>query len=293
MVITGDTCESRTGSKADADEVPSRAPAAPDRGLRAGDERSGRATNPNPGTLDAVLFDLGDTLIHFETSSPTVLLNTTCRAGHARLTELGLNPPPISAYLRALTLGFFKAWLASRLSRREMNIINPLAKFHARKGVEISEAQFLEVIKSTLIPAMKRHTTVDPEAKELLDRLRDDGVKMGLVSNTPFPDVAIDAYLETAGLLDYFPVRVYSSDVGFMKPHPRIFEIALERMGVEAGRSLYVGDRVDKDIRGASRAGMETVLFVHDTTTFRGRATPDHRIHALSDLVEIVRQRIA
>ena len=90
-------------------------------------------------------------------------------------------------------------------------------------------------------------------------------------------------------LLERFPVRVYSSDVGYMKPHRRIFEAAIEQMGVPAEQMVFVGDRVDKDVRGAARMGMKTILMVRNGHVPRGRVRPDHIVRALSEVPTVLR----
>jgi len=55
---------------------------------------------------------------------------------------------------------------------------------------------------------------------------------------------------------------VLSSEVGKRKPHPAIFERALSELGVDSSDALFVGDRLDADVLGASRIGMKTVQAV-------------------------------
>jgi putative hydrolase of the HAD superfamily len=62
------------------------------------------------------------------------------------------------------------------------------------------------------------------------------------------------------GLAERLDVAVFSSEVGMRKPHPLIFRRALEALGVEPERALFVGDRLYEDVRGAGELGMKTVL---------------------------------
>jgi putative hydrolase of the HAD superfamily len=123
-----------------------------------------------------------------------------------------------------------------------------------------------------------------PVVRELHER----GVRLGVVSNTVLPPTAIDEFLKFEGLIEFLPTRVYSSEVRFMKPDPRIFRIALERLGVEAGRTLFVGDRLDNDVKGPSQVRMRTALFSPPGGKTRGRGKPDHVVQRLSDLLTIV-----
>jgi putative hydrolase of the HAD superfamily len=111
-----------------------------------------------------------------------------------------------------------------------------------------------------------------------LDRLRDAGVSLGVISNF---EEWLERLLETLGVTDYFPVRVISGIEGVEKPDPEIFRIALERAGVAAEESVYVGDHPFFDIEAAEDVGMVAVLIDR-----RGRYpdTEGYRITSLEDL---------
>ena len=61
-------------------------------------------------------------------------------------------------------------------------------------------------------------------------------------------------------MLDFFPYRLYSYQFEFRKPDRRIFQAAADRMSEPAENILFVGDRIDKDIEPALKAGMRAVL---------------------------------
>jgi putative hydrolase of the HAD superfamily len=77
-------------------------------------------------------------------------------------------------------------------------------------------------------------------------------------------------------------VVVDSEVVGIQKPDPAIFELALEALGVDAGRALYVGDTVRNDVVGAERAGL-TPVQIDPYDLYEG----DHlRVRSLDELVD-------
>ena len=61
---------------------------------------------------------------------------------------------------------------------------------------------------------------------------------------------------ERFGLLDYLPVRVYSSRAGYIKPDERIFRQALDRFDVAPAEAVFVGDKLDVDVAGPQKIGM-------------------------------------
>jgi putative hydrolase of the HAD superfamily len=89
-------------------------------------------------------------------------------------------------------------------------------------------------------------------AAEALGRLRSAGLALACVSNW---DISLHGHLDRAGLSGYFTEIVSSAEAGAAKPDPAVFEVALERLGVQAGRALHVGDG-DTDRDGAVAAGL-------------------------------------
>lgn len=96
-----------------------------------------------------------------------------------------------------------------------------------------------------------------PDVMPTLARLSEAGFKIGLVSNwgTQLTSLSIDT-----GLSKYLDFVVSSANVGLIKPQPQIFELALERAGVEAAETMHVGDHYYADIMGARSVGITPVL---------------------------------
>ena len=92
-----------------------------------------------------------------------------------------------------------------------------------------------------------------PFAAEVLGKLRDRGVKTGLISNW---DPSCRNVLADTGLAPFLDPIVVSSEVGMEKPDPRIFRRALELSGDRPENCLYVGDNYYDDGVGASQVGM-------------------------------------
>lgn len=105
----------------------------------------------------------------------------------------------------------------------------------------------------------ERHlwSAVEASTHAGLARLRELGLKLAVVSNS---DGRAEEGLRAAGLHDYFDLVLDSAHVGVEKPDPRIFRIALERLGVPAEAALYVGDLYEVDVVGARAAGLDVVL---------------------------------
>ncbi len=100
-----------------------------------------------------------------------------------------------------------------------------------------------------------------PDAEPTLARLKDGEYKLGLVSNAP-PDTP--RVVEKLGLSRYLDTVVISGVVGYSKPHPEIFRIALREAGVSPGEAVHVGDLYESDVVGARNAGVEGILVDRD-----------------------------
>jgi putative hydrolase of the HAD superfamily len=91
-----------------------------------------------------------------------------------------------------------------------------------------------------------------PGALETADSLRARGLELAVVSNW---DVGLAEHLERLGAASLFTAIVTTAEAGAAKPDPAVFRLALERLGVEPGRALHVGDEPE-DEQGALAAGM-------------------------------------
>jgi putative hydrolase of the HAD superfamily len=97
----------------------------------------------------------------------------------------------------------------------------------------------------------------DPDAPMLLAALREGGVELGVISNF---DHRIYAILDRLRLIRYFDTVTISSEIGYAKPAPEIFRIALERHELSAAEALHVGDVEALDVAGAHAAGIAAIL---------------------------------
>lgn len=113
---------------------------------------------------------------------------------------------------------------------------------------------------SILVEAHERDhmwTHVDEATPDALDLLRESGYRLGVVSNA---DGRMPALIDQVGLADRFEFVIDSHLVGVAKPDPRIFALAVERLGLSASSCIYVGDLYAVDVVGARGAGLQPVL---------------------------------
>lgn len=127
-----------------------------------------------------------------------------------------------------------------------------------------------------------------PEAVSVLSRLHAEHYRIGLISNDIYPRRQAILSLERFGLLPYFDTCIFSSDIGWRKPSPIIFEQILSVLGADPATTLMVGDSLQCDIAGAQAVGcraIQTLQFqVSATSTVRPQAT----IQRLADLTPLL-----
>ena len=125
-----------------------------------------------------------------------------------------------------------------------------------------------------------------PHVREVLDVLRE---RYPLAVVTDAQSAYARAELHKVGLLDYFDPIVVSGDHGYRKPDRRLFQLALDGMGVAAEHALYVGNDMHRDIFGAQEAGMTTVMVESDQgAAVHLDCVPDYTVTDLRDLLTIL-----
>jgi putative hydrolase of the HAD superfamily len=232
--------------------------------------------------LRAVLFDWGDTLMEFKYDEELV------EAGHrAGLEALGRDGLPdvdgLAAHFREHYVPLF--WAPGSVD--EIEYPGLVRELLGHFGVEVTDEElgrFLEAEHAAWAPSRVLGSTTHA----LLEALRARGLRLALVSNAFDPGWLLHRDIEQLGVAERLDFAVFSSEIGKRKPHPAIFERALEELGVSAGEALFVGDRLYEDVRGAGELGMTTaqaLWFRADEHPEGGE--PDHLAFTQMDVLNI------
>lgn len=126
-----------------------------------------------------------------------------------------------------------------------------------------------------------------PKVKETLLKLKEKGLKLGIVTDAP----KLKAYmrLDATGLVDLFDFVVGFEDTNEHKPSSLPFKKALEILNVDAADVLMVGDWPERDIKGAKEAGMKTCLarYGYDQHKQGEFVEADYEIKKIEDVLEV------
>lgn len=242
--------------------------------------------------LKAILFDLDDTLLDWsgfngdwKTLECQFLKGVFdyVRAADAPLTDL-------DAFIEEFHSRIREAW---RIGRG--NLIAPNIATLLVEAVEAQGAPAGKFRSEALVNAYGWHavpgTAVFEEVPEVMALIKAQGIKTAIVTNAAQPMVLRDIEMEEHKLLQYFPdCRLSAADAGVLKPHPGIFQLALDRLGVTAEEAVFVGDNPIADIAGAQSVGMQAVFRVTSPLPpmLSGLIVPDAAINTLDELPPIL-----
>jgi putative hydrolase of the HAD superfamily len=119
---------------------------------------------------------------------------------------------------------------------------------------------------------------------ELLDGLKKEGLKLGLISNCTEEEVKS---WTTSKLSHYFDDVIFSYQVGYAKPDTRIYELACSRLGVDAKECIFIGDGGSNELDGASRIGMNAYHAVwYIPESISSKITKYKKLVKPADLIE-------
>ncbi|HET9030347.1 MAG TPA: HAD family hydrolase [Candidatus Aquilonibacter sp.] len=222
-------------------------------------------------TIEVVLFDLDDTL-HDDTTAFHGAAEEVAREVAA---EHGIDALELKrAYVRAAE-GFWHRLSAEQLKTRLSGLREQLWD-EALKGVGIDDRGLASQSAFRYNEYRKKYFAVFPGAIEMLRALRERGMKLGILTNG-----FSETHREKIALLqigEYFDAIFIADEVGMLKPDPLLFAHACRELGSSPMHGAMVGDRYDRDIRGALDAGMYTVwLKVRDESPPAG-APPPHAV---------------
>jgi len=209
--------------------------------------------------IKAVLFDLGETLLNFGKVNTIKLFREGAKLSYDFLKSLGQPVGNFRYYCwRNLIHLRLRYWI-SNITERDFDALALLKKLGTKKGIQLTEQQWQHVAWLWYEPLSKTGK-VEPNIRETLSRLKRLGLKLGILSNTFINGSSLEKHLKQLGILDFFSARLYSYEFDFRKPDIRIFKAAAQRIGHKLENILFVGDRIDCDIKPALKIGMQAVL---------------------------------
>jgi putative hydrolase of the HAD superfamily len=208
----------------------------------------------NPLAVEAVLFDVGGTLIKPWPSIGHIYAEVAEDSGWKSLDIDRLNQQFAEAWKAKADFHYSpEHWEDMVIDTYKGLVSAEDCKAFFPKLYERFEAPDVWEIYDDVLPA--------------LDDLASRGFSLGIVSNW---DTRLKPLLKHLKLDGFFDVVSVSCDIGFTKPSPVIFEHTIGKFGLPPERMLHVGDLVDEDVKGAQGAGMHSLLIDRNTQSGLG-----------------------
>ncbi len=239
----------------------------------------------------AVVFDLGQTLWHYDEQRPAEdVYDMQARCLAPLVTRWGFRiDVPLAVISGEIWERYMLAdraeWAAG--SCAEPNLPEFIRSTLASHGAAITPVQAEEWWRTAWIPVRDFGVQLYHDVPEVLAKLHERGIAIALNSTRPCTGEMLQRDIDDFALTAYVSAAVCSGDTGLRKPHRSTFDLALSKLGVSVEEAVMVGDDADADIRGAKATGMTTVWKLNGRRDLPPCAYADYTIATLSELLEL------
>lgn len=218
--------------------------------------------------IRAVLFDVGDTLWHAAAAPPpAVFRQIAAERAEAFLSSIGRHADDPGAAARACWDALESAMREARLGDLAEPGYAAAASAAARDvGLDLTNAEAAAFLDAIYVSGAEGGKEPYPGADDMLRTLRARGFLLGIVTNRAFGGERFRSDLRETNLDVGWDAIAVSVEVGFLKPHPALFEHALTALGVQPSQAVMVGNSLLEDVAGAQALGIRAAW---------KRSTPD------------------
>jgi FMN phosphatase YigB (HAD superfamily) len=208
--------------------------------------------------IKAVCFDFFNTLAYFDPPREAFYAKVAGEFG-VNVTEqaIGESLPEADSYWR---LENFKSPIRTREEKEKYAIYTQYA-LRILKGASPAATgeQALQILAKAFSVGFK--FVAYDDALPALKSIKSRDLIIGVISNI---GQEIDSYCDELGFSPLLDFKVTSFEVGFDKPRPEIFQLALKKAGCAASEAIFIGDQYEQDITGSRGVGMKPVLIDRD-----------------------------
>lgn len=236
--------------------------------------------------FQAIIFDLGSTLIYFDGIWPEVFAEADqALINYLQSRGLNLDEREFAKAFRTRLNEYYQQREAEFIEYTTAHQLKELLKSYGYP--EVSDGT-LRLGLEKLYAVSQAHWHAEEDAIPTLETLRQQGYRMGIVSNAG-DDADVQKLVSQTDLTPYFDYVLSSAACGIRKPNPRIFEFALSHWGLLPDQAIMVGDTLGADILGARNAGIFSIWITRraDTPANQSHADtihPDATIETLAEL---------
>ncbi len=210
--------------------------------------------------LRAVFFDIGDTLWHGQAAPPPAIFREMA-AERAREFLVARRLPADRAAEHARTAwdaleSAMRAARAGDLAEPDYGAVAGASL--RRAGLPIDDPAAAAFLDAIYVSGVDGGKEAYADAAPVLAEIKRRGFLIGSITNRAFGGARFREDLRAAGIDGVWDAHTVSVEVGYLKPHPAVFQHALHALHVTAGESLMIGNSLREDIAGAARLGFHT-----------------------------------
>ena len=237
--------------------------------------------------IRGVIFDVGDTLLTQEplVGSPSNRLGAAAIAPLVRpylttdLTDDQLAESLGEALQEALTEAYRRECALPDAHRVLTEVLDAMDWEPSPEAVDVLLPAYFEPWFQAMQPL--------PQAARVLQLLREAGLRTGAIANLLYGEDLLLERLRTLGLAPHLDTLVFSTDLGWLKPHPAPYRAAAQRLGLSLQSLVMVGDDWEIDVRAAQRLGIRGIWLRADDARPRREAAAAI-IDDLGDLIPAI-----
>ncbi|MEM2928779.1 MAG: HAD family hydrolase [Nitrososphaerota archaeon] len=232
--------------------------------------------------ISTILFDYGDTLIYRNKPIEEI------REKRLEFLHKYLINKKINIDIKILKENFYNIWDPIYKKCEEESIEIPaeetIPKILEKIGIkhkydkEIEHVFFKPDLESIML---------FPEVKEVLNFLKNNKYKIGLISNT-VSDWFVKETLKKLKIEKFFDCIITSAQIRIRKPRLEIFEKALKELNANKSQTVMIGDSLKSDILGAKRLGIKAIYVNRWKNNKNIDINPDATIHNLLEIIPII-----
>jgi HAD superfamily hydrolase (TIGR01549 family) len=237
--------------------------------------------------FEAVIFDLGGTLIEYENHNWDELGRMGCKAAYPLLSNLGLEAVTPERLWNDFHYAIDQMFINHSEDLKEIDLYQVTSIILSNFGISNPDGLVAKFVDAYYQPITNQVSLIQG-VYEILSKCHAAGLKIGLVSNTIFPARFHRAEMERFGILRFFDFTIFSSEIKIRKPKREIFLKALELACTKPEVSVFVGDRLVEDVGGPQSVGINGILKFVDDRDYSAPIKPYGIIHSLVELEKII-----
>jgi putative hydrolase of the HAD superfamily len=234
-------------------------------------------------SIRVVIFDLGSTLI-YDKESWTPIFHRADLGLMQALQGAGLQVDP-STFFHGHS-GLLSLYYDRRGDDVEEETTAVLLKelLQEQGNLNVSD-EVIAIALRSMYAITQSNWFPEEDAIPTLQTLKDRGFRLGLISNAA-DDENTQTLIDKGGFRPYLEFIISSAALGKRKPHPAIFQAALDHFRVEANQAVMIGDLMETDILGAHQIGMKSIWVTRRAieTANHIKVWPDAVVSALSEI---------